>query len=380
MLRRTFLHSTGGVALAAPFSSGAAAGPAGAQDSSTPVADGGAPIKLGFDTYSLRAFRWKAIQLIDFAAAQKLDTIQISSLDDFESLEPAHLAQVKDHAERSGLVLDGGIGCVCPTSSSWSGAHGSAEEYITLGLTVAKAIGARAMRCFLGSRPDRLGSVPIERHMETVIAVFRSVRSRALDAGVTIALENHNGDVSAREVKTIIEESGKDFTGSNLDTGNPMWMMEDPLQVLEILGPYVATTHIRDSVLYTNPRGAAFQWVALGDGVIDFAKFRRRFVELCPNAKWQLEVITGRPPQPLPYLERDDWKAFPKMLAGDFAQFLAIERRGRPYAGFMMIADGLKHAPAPYAAALKEQQRYDLVRSLDCAKQQLGVGVRWRTA
>ena len=368
MLRRTFLQTTGGAALAAP------------QSSSTSTASQGIPIPLGFDTYSLRAFKWKAIQLIDYAAGLKLDTIQISSLADFESLEPAHLARVKEHATQRGLTLDGGIGCICQTSSSWNGNYGSTEEYLVKGLTVAHAIGAKAMRCFLGSRPDRLGAVPIERHMETVIAAFRSVRSRALDLGVKIALENHNGDVGMREVKTIIEESGKDFVGSNLDTGNPMWMMEDPLEVLEVLGPYVATTHIRDSLVFPHPRGAAFQWVALGDGIIDFQRFRDRFLQLCPGAKWQLEIITGRPPQVLPYLEPDDWKIFPKMLAGDFARFLSLERRGYPYSGFMVISDGLPHAPAAYTAALREQQRFDLERSLEYARKKLDVGVRWRTA
>ena len=30
-------------------------------------------IRLGFDTYSLRAFKWNALQFIEYAAAQKLD-------------------------------------------------------------------------------------------------------------------------------------------------------------------------------------------------------------------------------------------------------------------------------------------------------------------
>ena len=54
--------------------------------------------------------------------------------------------------------------------------------------------------------------------------------------------------------------------GACLDTGNPMWVMEDPLLTLEVLGPYTVTTHIRDSVVFEHPRGAAAQWVALGDG------------------------------------------------------------------------------------------------------------------
>ena len=79
--------------------------------------------------------------------------------------------------------------------------------------------------------------------------------------------------MQACELKTLIEEAGKDYVGACLDTGNPMWVMEDPLLTLEVLGPYTVTTHIRDSVVFEHPRGAAAQWVALGDGIVDFKKF-----------------------------------------------------------------------------------------------------------
>lgn len=365
--RRTF-PGAGGAAFAMPQSNS----PAAAQSGST-------PIRLGFDTYTLRAFGWKAMQLLDYAAKLKLDTIQISSLNDYESLDPAHLARVKAHAASLGIVLDAGIGCICPTSASWSAKNGDSIENLLRGLRIAKEIGATSMRCFMGSDRDRLTPGGIERHMEKTIEVFRAARLRALDVGVKIALENHSGDMQAREVRTIIEECGKDLVASCLDTGNPMWVVEDPLVSLEVLAPYVVTTHIRDSVVYEHPRGAAAQWVALGDGTIDFKAFAVRYRELCPQAAMQLEVITGRPPRVLPYLEADFWKAFPKANAGEFARFVALARRGHPFNGFMVVEDGAKKAPEEFQSALREQQRVDLERSLEYAKKVLGVGVNWRS-
>jgi len=64
------------------------------------------PIRLGFDSYSIRDFRWKDVQLLDYAASLKLDTVQFSSLADYESLEPEHLAKVKEHAARVGIAID----------------------------------------------------------------------------------------------------------------------------------------------------------------------------------------------------------------------------------------------------------------------------------
>jgi sugar phosphate isomerase/epimerase len=248
---------------------------------------------------------------------------------------------------------------------------------MTRGLNVAKALGARSLRCYLGAGNDRRGPLPIEAHMENTIKVFRSVRDVALASGARIAIENHSGDMQAREVRTIIEEAGKDYVGACLDTGNPMWVVEDPMVTLEVLASYVVTTHVRDSAVWEHPRGAAAQWVALGDGSIDFQEFFAAFRRLCPHSGVQLEIITGRPPTILNYLEPDFWKAFPKASAAEFARFVALAKRGRPYMGPMVIGGQGKQSPA-VEAALTEQQKTDLERSLEYARKKLDLGIRWR--
>jgi 3-oxoisoapionate decarboxylase len=362
MFRRTFLQTLPAAALAA---------------SAPPPAD--IPVKLGFDTYSLRAFRWKAPQLLDYAARQKLDTIQISSLDDFESREPAYLRKIKDQAARANISIDGGTGCICPSSRSYKKDGPPARDRLLEALRISQAVGAKAMRCYLGNTADRMGE-GIEPHMEDTIRLFRSVRQEALDMGVKIALENHDGDMQAHEVKTIIEQSGKDFVASCLDAGNPLWVVENPFVTLETLAPYVVTTHLRDSILFEHPRGAAGQWVALGDGNVDFIQFAARFRELCPQSSMQLEIITGRPPRIIPYLEQDFWKAFPKAKASEFARFVALAKTGKPFMGAMVVEDisGQK-PPAIMAEALKEQQRIDLERSFEYARKKLNVGINWRS-
>src|SRR5260370_6164187 len=187
------------------------------------------PIRLGFDTYSIRAFKWKAIQLLDYAAGLKLDTIQFSSLEDYASLDQVYLASVKDRAAKLGIAIDGGMGCICPLSARWEPKLGDPQEHILAGLRVANAVGATSMRCYQGKKEDRRGKLPLEAIMESTIKLFRSVRSEAQDLGVRIALENHAGDMQAHEVRGIIEKSGKDFVGSSLSTGNPICAMYAPL-------------------------------------------------------------------------------------------------------------------------------------------------------
>jgi sugar phosphate isomerase/epimerase len=332
------------------------------------------PIRLGFDSYSIRDLRWRDIQLLDYAASLQLDTVQLSGLGDYESLEPAHLAKVKDHAARVGIAIDAGIGCICPLSKGWNPEEANPADYLLKGLRVAHLVGAPSMRCYVGAGADRPN---LARCMEMTIQALRSVRSQAVDLGVRIAIENHSGDMQAREVKALIEEAGKDFVGSCLDSGNPMWVVEDPLVTLETLGPYVVTTHIRDSAVCEHPRGATAQWVALGDGSVNFHRFVALYRKVCPQAAMQLEIITGRPPTVLSYLEPDFWKVFPHMPAWEFARFVDLAKSGHPYLGAMVIGGPGEQSPA-IKAALREQQRIDLERSLDYAKKVLGVGVRWK--
>lgn len=336
-------------------------------------------ILLGFDSYSLRAWRWKATRLLEYTAEQKLDSIQLSSLGDYESFEPSYLQKVREQASAASVVIDGGIGCICPTSKSWNTRYGSPAQYLELGLKVSKAVGARSMRCFVGASVDRSTPGGIDVHIENTVKVLRSIRTQALDAGVKVAVENHSGDMQARELRTLIEEAGKDFVGACLDTGNPMWVVENPQVTLEVLAPYTVTTHIRDSAVFEHPRGAAAQWVALGDGCVDWKMFMETYRERCPGAVMQLENITGRPPQVLPYLEEEFWKAFPKANAAEFARFVSMVKKGHPLMQSMVVKDPPGPQAPEYEAALKLQQQRDLERGFEYAKKVLGVGARWRS-
>ena len=379
MGRRTFLRQT---ALVSTTAQAACFFDATAASTARPVdAAPGEGLRLGFDTYSIRGLGWKDIQYLDYAASLRLDNVQLSSLNDYESLDPTHLQKVRDHAERIGITIDAGTGCICPLSKSWGKRAGTGAEAVLEGLKVAKAVGAHVMRCAQGTLADRRNdNTPIEACMEETIRVFRAVKSQALDLGVKIALENHAGDMQAREVRTIIQESGADIVGSCLDTGNPTWVMENPLVTMEVLGPFVLTTHVRDSAVFDHPRGAAAQWVALGEGNVDLRALVSLHQQLCPKAAMNLEIITGRPPDILPYREPSFWKYFPKTLASEFVRFVELARTGSPFMGSMVVEDAAGQRTPEFAAALRQQQKIDLERSLDFAKQKLGVGLRWKQA
>jgi len=325
-------------------------------------------LRLGYDTYSIRAWGMKALEHLEFAAKHGCNAIQLSSLGDYESLEPAHLAKVRDRARELGVAIDAGTGCICPTAKAWNPKFGDPVENLTKALKVAHAVGARSLRCYLGDTVDRYDGKGIEYHMEATIKVCRGARSVAQDTGVKIAIENHSGDMQAWEVKTLIEEAGKDYVGSCLDTGNPIWCVEHPEVTLETLGPYTVTTHVRDTALFEHPRGCAAHWTACGDGSIDLKRLGELQRRLAPGAPLHLEIITGRPPRIVPYLEESFWKGFPKARAGEFARFVALVKKGSPLMAPMVIEDAPGDRIPEYQAALKRQQMVDLERSLEFAK------------
>lgn len=206
---------------------------------------------------------------------------------------------------------------------------GTAQQQLERMAESATLVGSKIVRCVLGSADDRKPG-PIEKHMEDMIGVLRDVRSKIVDRNLKVAIENHAGDMQAREVKTVIEEAGSDFVGSCLDSGNPLWTLEDPHLTLETLHPYVLTSHVRDSAVWQVPEGAAVTWVQMGRGNVDIASYVKKYVELCPGKALSMETILLGP-RIFPYKDPKFWDAYKDVPAWEFERFVQIADRGKPY-------------------------------------------------
>jgi sugar phosphate isomerase/epimerase len=322
-------------------------------------------LKLGFDNFAIRAMNWKAPALLDYAASLKLDSILISDLDAYDSLEDKYLKEVKAKADELGIQIHAGSWSICPTSKVFKNKWGTAEEHLATGIRVAKILGSPVFRCVLGTGDDRKTEGGIEARMADTAKVCKACRSRAMDAGVKIAIENHAGDMQAWELVTLVEDAGKEYVGVNLDSGNAAWTMEDPIASLEILGPYTVTTSLRDSMICEYEEGAKVQWTAMGEGNVDQKAYFERFAAICPSVPVHLELISGFA-RPIPYLQKDFWKLWPNARASDFAKFLALAKRGT----------AIPPHKSPDNKAEQEYQKGELERSLKYCKETLGLGLR----
>lgn len=311
MFRRSFL-ATSAAAL------GASAAP-----------PGGGTVRLGVDLFSVRSQNWDAFQFLDYCAGLGAKVVHFSEIRFLGGLEDGHMRKVRERAERHGIDLEIGMRSVCETSKFFDSKQGTAVEQLSRVIRAANIAGSRLVRCFLGMMDDRRSAVPMDRHIENVVKTLRACRPRAMDAGIKIAVENHGGDMQARELKGLIEAAGTDFTGACIDSGNPVWAIEDPHLTLETLAPYVLTSHVRDSRVWKTPQGIAVQWMRMGEGNVDIDGWVKKYAALCPGRALSMEtIVTG--PRNFPWREAQFWDAYRKTPAWEFARFLALAERGTP--------------------------------------------------
>jgi len=285
--------------------------------------------RLGLDVYSLRSLNWDALAILDFCAEQEVKVVHFSEPRLLGGLDRAHVERVRQRAEWLGLDLEVGMLAIAATSGIFDGSAGSADEQLARMIDVALALRSPLIRCVVGNSLDRRTPGGIDRHIEGALDALRRVRSRVMDAGLKLAVENHSGDMQSRELKTLIEEAGTDFVGACIDSGNAAWGLEDPHDVLDRLAPYVLTSHMRDSAIWISPEGINVEWTRMGDGTVDIARYVRTFLEKCPGRAVSLEVITNRQ-RAFDFRDRGFWDAYPKMRATDFARFLVLAEKGQP--------------------------------------------------
>ena len=343
-------------------------------------------MRLGIDTFSVRWQGWDAFQTLDYAAGLGLDVVQFSTRENLASHDPGYLAEVRAHADRRGLGVEIGMGSIDRYAASFRPELGTGAEQLTDMCRAAAPLGSPIVRCFLGMQGDRLRRVPFAEHVAECVRTIGAVAPLARDLGLKIAVENHGfGDFLADELRAMIETAGPDVAAATLDTGNPAYCAEPPLYSAEVLAPYIATTHVRDTAIWEEDTGAGAQWTVLGQGTVDLEAITALLARDCPGIVVNLEVITGGPPRTIPYLDPQSefWRLYPEMPARSLARYVALARAGtRAGAGPLDQLLGQPEAATDPETAerLAAQQRAHFEASVAYARDVLGLGERPRAA
>ncbi len=362
MDRRQFLAAAPAcAALVAPASAILAANDANARQ-----------IPMGLDGHSMRSMRfkrWKATQLIEFAAQQELDAVLFNGLHYFESLETGHLRNLRMLAERHDLKIYTGSGGIAKNGKQFKDTWGTAEELLAKAINVAETVGSPVVNVRIGSIDDRFLDGGIQPRIDEAVRVLKATRSRAIDAGIKFGFENHAADLRSEELIRLVEEVGTDVCGVMLDPGNGLWAMEDPMKHLQTLAPYTVCNSIRDYKVWSSDEGAMFQWMALGEGMMDVKKYVDTLVRFNPGMPIFVETISNSA-RPIPFLTADYWKAYPNLKASQIVDFLKLVRRGTA-ATIDEPAEGADRREFD-----QQHERNEFLRSIAYLREHCGAGLK----
>src|SRR5215510_11421150 len=158
--RRSFLKAVGVTALA--FSADGAASSASASQA---AAQARPNVRLGLDMYSVGVQQWTPFEQMDFAAKWNVKMVHFSEIrflgspDWKVALDPANLRKIRARADELNLDVEIGMRSICPTSSGFDKAAGTAEEQLGRMVDAAKIMRSPIVRCVLGSQADRSGPI-----------------------------------------------------------------------------------------------------------------------------------------------------------------------------------------------------------------------------
>jgi 3-oxoisoapionate decarboxylase len=181
---------------------------------------------------------------------------------------------------------------------------------------------------------------------------------------VKLAVENHK-DWRAPELANALKQLNSEWVGVTLDFGNSISLVEDPMEVIETLVPFVVSTHVKDMGVEEYADGFLLSEVPLGKGFLDLAKI----VQLCkkhnPTVAFNLEMIT-RDPLQIPCLKDEYWKAFEGVPGSELARTLRMVKQ-HPYG-----------SPLPRVSQLSGEEKLaveeeNIVKCLAYSKDQLGL-------
>ena len=114
---------------------------------------------------------------------------------------------------------------------------------------------------------------------------------KAADAGLTVAIENHQ-DLGSEELLAFAEEAGTNV-GIALDTGNPFAVAEDPVAFARRVAPRVQHVHLKDYVSQFTPEGFRLIRCPIGDGCVPLQEIADEIFRLKAEATKNSFVASG---------------------------------------------------------------------------------------
>jgi len=232
---------------------------------------------------------------------------------------PGLVRQIREEVEASGTKLEGQIRLP---------KDGSDVERFAAEVKFAKEAGVTIFRtaCLGTRRYETFHSLDewtaFQARARKSLGLAEKVAAKM---GVRLAVENHK-DWRTEELLDLLRRIDSPHVGVNLDTGNNIALLEDPMEGIEALAPHALTLHLKDMGVAEYEDGFLLAEIPLGEGMVDIQKV----VEICrkanPQVQFNLEMIT-RDPLKIPCLTDEYWLTFGEVKGRVLASALKNVRR-----------------------------------------------------
>jgi 3-oxoisoapionate decarboxylase len=195
----------------------------------------------------------------------------------------------------------------------------------------AKEAGAMCIRsaCLSGRRYETFNSL---EQWNAWVADAKARLARAVPIAekhkLPLGIENHK-DWTAAEMPAVLKSYSSEYLGACIDFGNNISLLDDPMELIEALAPFVINTHIKDMGVEEYQDGFLLSEVPLGQGILDLKRIVALLQAKRPSVKFSLDMLT-RDPLKITCLTPKYWLTFPERNGKYLARTLAMVRANKP--------------------------------------------------
>jgi sugar phosphate isomerase/epimerase len=251
-----------------------------------------------------------AVDLIEHCASIGAGGVQVNVKD--WSIDFAR--KVREKREKLGLYLEGSIGLPAKAEDV---AHFEQE------VVAAKEAGAQVLRtvCLNGRRYENFHTPEaFQEFKKNAIHSLQLAEPIVRKHKIKLAVENHK-DWRVKELAANLKDLNSEWVGATIDFGNNLALLEDSMDVVKTLLPFLVSTHVKDMGVEEYADGFLLSEVPLGEGIVDLPTAFALCQQQNPNVQFNLEMIT-RDPLEIPCLKNDYWQTFQGVSGSELASTL----------------------------------------------------------
>jgi 3-oxoisoapionate decarboxylase len=230
---------------------------------------------------------------------------------------PARMLDAEDVEKIGTYAADNGLFVTLDTS-------GYDPEALARVVELAGRVGAPTVRTVVGGAKIGGDRRPLagrwQAFLDEVLSNLRTAAVAAQQAGVTLAVENHQ-DLASEELVWLCESIDSPHFGVNLDSGNPLATAEEPIDYFRRIAPWIKNVHLKDYWTWWGPEGYLLVRCPLGQGLTDFPALLDILDADAPGASMAIE-LGALEARHIRVLAADFWPDYPARTAAQLAETL----------------------------------------------------------